>query len=571
MISRRDFLQVAAAAAAVTGLGGRLGRAAAQGALRQEDLLRFSAKGQLTLLHMADCHAQLKPNYFREPSLNLGVGQARGQLPHLAPQDFMSSFGIAPSSLEAYMLTAADFEALAKAYGRVGGMDRIATLIKAIRGERGAERVLLLDGGDALQGSFTALHTRGGDMIGAMQTLGVEATTGHWEFTLGPDRVSELFGDLTQPGTSGIPFLAGNVRDTDFDEPVFHSTRMFEKGGVSVAVIGQAFPYTPIANPRWMMPHWSFGIREEDLRRSVARARMQGAEVVVLLSHNGFDVDRKLAGRVDGIDVILTGHTHDALPEPMRIGDTLLVASGSHGKFLSRLDLEVENGRVKDFAFALIPVLADVIAPDPAMARQIAEVRAPHEAMLSTELARTEGMLYRRGTFAGTLDDLICDAVLTQRDAQIAFSPGFRWGPTLLAGQAITWDDVYNATAITYPAVYRISMTGQLIKEALEGVADNLFYPDPYLQQGGDMVRVGGIGFTVSVDAFLGARISNMHLLRTGEPIEADKEYVVAGWASVIEGTQGPPIWDVVAAHLKGRQVVSAQAARTVRFVRAGN
>ncbi len=571
MISRRDFLQVAAAAAAVTGLGGRLGRVSAQGALRQEDLLRFSAKGQLTLLHMADSHAQLKPLYFREPALNLGVGQARGQLPHLVAQDFMSSFGIQPSSLEAYMLTSADFEALAKTYGRVGGMDRIATLVNAIRGERGAERVLLLDGGDALQGSFTALHTRGADMVQVMQTLGVEATTGHWEFTLGAERVNELFGDTTHPGSSGIPFLAGNVRDTEFEDPVFHAMRMFEKGGVAVAVIGQAFPYSPIANPRWMMPHWSFGIREHDLRRSVASARRQGAEVVVLLSHNGFDVDRKLASRVEGIDVILTGHTHDALPEPMRIGETLLVASGSHGKFLSRLDLEVENGRVKDFEFALIPVLADVVAPDPTMARVIAGIRAPHEAMLSTELARTEGLLYRRGTFAGTLDDLICDAVLTQRDAQIAFSPGFRWGPTLLPGQAITWDDVYNATAITYPAVYRMSMKGWAIREMLEGVADNLFYPDPYLQQGGDMVRVGGMGFTVSVDADLGRRISNMHLLRAGDAIEADRDYVVAGWASVNEDTQGPPIWEVVGAHLKGRQVVSAQAARSVRFVRAGN
>jgi sulfur-oxidizing protein SoxB len=450
-------------------------------------------------------------------------------------------------------------------------MDRVAALVKAIGGERGAERVLLLDGGDALQGSFTAMHTRGADMVAVMRALGIEATTGHWEFTLGADRVIELFGDLRREGASGIPFLAGNVRDNDFQEPVFHSTRMFEKGGVGVAVIGQAFPYTPIANPRWMMPMWSFGIREADLRHAVAAARRKGAEVVVVLSHNGFDVDRKLAARVDGIDVILTGHTHDALPQPVRVGDTLLVASGSHGKFLSRLDLEVENGRVKDFAFALIPVLADVIAPDPDVARLIAEIRAPHEAMLSTELARTEGLLYRRGTFSGSLDDLICEALLTQRDAEIAFSPGFRWGPTLLPGQPITWDDVYNATAISYPAVYRIGMTGQAIKQALEGVADNLFYPDPYLQQGGDMVRVGGMGFTVSVDARLGARISNMHLLRTGAPIEADRDYVVAGWASVVEGTQGPPIWDVVAAHLKGRRVVSAQAARGVRFVRAGN
>jgi S-sulfosulfanyl-L-cysteine sulfohydrolase len=571
MISRREFLQVAAATAAVTGLGHRLGRAAAQGTIRQDDLLRFAPRGQLTLLHMADCHAQLKPIYHREPSLNLGVGDARGQLPHLSGADLLARFGIPPASLEAYMLTAADYEALARAYGRIGGMDRVATLVKAIRAERGAGRVLLLDGGDTLQGSYTALQSAGGDMVEIMQALGVDATTGHWEFTLGAARIAELFGTLGKSGSSGLAFLAGNVRDTDFDEPVFPSTRLVETGGVAVAVIGQAFPYTPIANPLWMIPSWSFGIREHALRTAVADARRQGAEVVVLLSHNGFDVDRKLAGRVEGIDVILTAHTHDVLPAPLQVGRTLLVASGSSGKFLSRLDLEVANGRVAGFAYALIPVLADAIAPDPAMAGLIARIRAPYEALLSTELARTDGLLYRRDTFAGTLDQLICDAVLAQRDAEIAFSPGFRWGPTLLPGQPIVWEDVYNATAITYPAVYRTAMTGAQIKDTLEAVADNLFHPDPYLQQGGDMVRVGGLGFTVEVDAALGQRIRGLELSRTGAALEADKNYMVAGWASVNAGTEGPPIWDVVAAHLKDRAVVAPPAPARVRFQRAGN
>src|SRR5262245_34416645 len=571
MISRRDFLQVAAAAAAVTGLGQGLGRAAAQGAIRQDDLLRFAPKGQLTLLHIADCHAQLKPVYHREPSLNLGVGDARGQLPHLVGADLQARFGIPPASLEAYMLTASDYEALARAYGRVGGMDRIASLVGAIRAERGAGRVLLLDGGDTLQGSYTALQSAGGDMVSVMQALGVEATTGHWEFTLGAARITELFGALGRPGVSRLAFLAGNVRDTDFEEPVFESTRLFEKGGVAVAVIGQAFPYTPIANPSWMIPNWSFGIRERALRASIAHARRQGAEVVVLLSHDGFDVDRKLAGRVEGIDVILTAHTHDALPAPLQVGRTLLVASGSSGKFVSRLDLEVTQGRVTDFAYALIPVLADAIAPDRAIADLVARIRAPHAAMLATELARTDGLLYRRDTFAGTLDQVICDALLGQRDAEIALSPGFRWGPTLPAGQAITWEDIYNATAITYPAVYRTTMKGEQIKETLEAVADNLFHPDPYLQQGGDMVRVGGLGFTVQVDASLGQRITNLHVLRTGAPIEAGKDYVVAGWASVNEGTEGPPIWDVLASHLQGHAVVTQPAPGNVSFVRAAN
>ena len=352
------------------------------------------------------------------------------------------------------------------------------------------------------------------------------------------------------------------MRDTDFADPVFHSTRLFEKGGIAVAVIGQAFPYTPIANPRWMIPAWSFGIRELEVRRAVAAARRQGAQLVVLLSHNGFDVDRKLASRVEGIDVILTAHTHDAMPDPLRVGDTLLVASGSHGKFLSRLDVEVDGGGVRDVSYGLIPVLADAITPDPDMRALIGGIRAPHEAMLKTELAHTDGMLYRRGTFAGTLDDLICDALLAQRDAEIALSPGFRWGGTLIGGEAVTWEDVYNATAITYPAAYRTPMKGETIRQILEEVADNSFNPDPYLQQGGDMVRVGGMGYTINVDAVMGSRITGLHLLGSGAPIEPEKDYVVAGWGSVNEGAEGPPIWDVVAAHLETQPAALAAAAQ---------
>jgi sulfur-oxidizing protein SoxB len=570
MITRRDFLQVAAAAAAVTGLGGGLRRAAAQGAIRQDDLLQFPAKGQLTILHMADSHAQLKPLYFREPSLNLGVGDARGRFPHITGTELLSAFAIQETSPDAYMLSADDFEAMSKTYGRVGGMDRVATLVAAIRAERGEGRVLLLDGGDALQGSYTALQTRGGDMVGVLQALGVEATTGHWEFTLGADRVTELFGDTSSPGSSGLAFLAGNVLDADFAEPVFNAVRHFEKGGIAVAVIGQAFPYTPIANPRWMMPDWSFGIRETGIRNAVAAARKQGAQLVVLLSHNGFDVDAKLAARVEGIDIILTSHTHDALPQPVRVGNTLLIASGSHGKFLSRLDIEVDRRGISDLSYRLIPVLADAITPDPDMRTLIDGIRAPYAAMLGTELAHTDGLLYRRGTFGGTLDDLICDALLSEREAQIALSPGFRWGGTLVTGQAVTWDDIYNATAITYPAAYRSTMKGEMIKLILEDVADNLFNTDPYYQQGGDMVRVGGMGYTISVDEPMGRRIANMHLLGSGDPIEPEKEYVVAGWGSVNEGVEGPPIWDVVAAHLKSRQVLSPQPRKSVKIVRAG-
>jgi sulfur-oxidizing protein SoxB len=558
MLTRRHFVQAGAAATALLGPG--MGRLAAQQRLSQEELLRFPATGQVTLLHFTDIHAQLMPVHFREPSWNLGVGEARGLVPHLTGEAFLRHYGLLPGSPAAHALTSENFAALARSYGRLGGIDRMATLVKAIRSERPG-RTLLLDGGDTWQGSYTALKTRGADMIKVMQTLGVEVMTGHWEFTYGQDRVKEAAKEL------GFPFLAGNVRDTTWEEDVFEGETMVERGGVKIAVIGQAFPYTPIANPRWMIPDWSFGINEERLRRRVAKVKADGAELIVLLSHNGFDVDRKLASRVEGIDVILTGHTHDALPEVVQIGGTLLIASGSHGKFLSRLDLEVKDKRVTNFAYRLIPVFADAIQPDPQMAAVVSEVRAPHTAELGRVLGRTESLLYRRGNFAGTFDDLICSALLAERDAEIVLSPGFRWGSSLLPGADITVEDIYNQTAITYPAVYRNEMTGAFLKEVLEDVADNLFNPDPYYQQGGDMVRAGGLGFTLDVGAPMGKRISNMRLLRNGSAIDPSRSYVVAGWASINEATQGPPVWDLVMRHIAAQKTVRVEESRSVQVL----
>jgi sulfur-oxidizing protein SoxB len=557
LITRRDFLTGLGAAGALShpGWGSE--------AIRQEDLLRFDAVGEVTLLHLTDLHAQLMPLYFREPAVNLGAGEQRGLPPHLTGAHLLAAFGIAPDSAEAYALCSDRFPGLARDYGRMGGLDRMATLVKAIRAERPG-RTLLLDGGDSWQGSYTSLQERGADMVTAMQALGVEAMTAHWEFTYGAERVLELKDRL------GFPFLCGNVKDATWGEDVFEHTAMFERGGIRLAVIGQAFPYTPIANPRWMIPDWSFGIEEDRLRARVAGARAARADLVVLLSHNGIDVDRKLAGRVAGLDVILGGHTHDAIPAPVRVGDTLIIASGSHGKFLSRLDLEVKDGGIVAWRYRLIPVFADALAPDPDMARVVAELRAPHAATLGRVLGHTETLLYRRGSFNGTFDDLICDALLAERDAEIALSPGFRWGATLLPGEPIRVEDVYNQTAITYPAAYRTEMTGAALKDVLEDVADNLFNPDPYYQQGGDMVRVGGLSYAIDIGAKIGRRISEMTLSRTGQAIASGKTYVVAGWASVNEGAEGPPVYDVVSRHIERSKVVRAPERPTVT-VRGGD
>ncbi|MEQ8398387.1 thiosulfohydrolase SoxB [Thalassobaculum sp.] len=560
MFSRREFLMAATAVTAIMGPGaaGRWSRAAAQQALTESDLLDMTPHGNVTLVHVTDIHAQLKPLYFREPSINLGVGEVAGLPPHVTGADFLKLYGIQAGTPHAYALTSDDFGALAGTYGKMGGMDRVATVIRRIRAERG-DAMLLLDGGDTWHGSYTANQTKGGDMVAVMNALAPDAMTGHWEFTYGTERVKELVDSLP------FPFLGGNIYDSEWNEPAFDAYRIVERGGVKVGIVGQAFPYTPIANPRWMFPNWSFGIRESDVAKNVAAVREEGAELVVLLSHNGFDVDRKLAGRVPGIDVILSGHTHDALPEPVTVGNTLVIASGSNGKFVSRLDLDVRDGKVQGYAYRLIPVFSDVIAADPEMTALVDTVRAPYEAELGRKLATTESLLYRRGNFNGTFDDLICQALLQERDAEIALSPGFRWGTSLLPGQAITVEDLHNACAMTYPAAYRSPMTGAFLKEILEDVADNLFNADPYYQQGGDMVRVGGMGYRIDPTAAIGNRISEMTVLKTGEPIDPAREYIVAGWASVNEATEGPPIWDVVEGYLARNPVVRLEENRSVK------
>jgi sulfur-oxidizing protein SoxB len=565
MISRRDFLQASMAASALVGASGfdNWSRLAAQQALTQDQLLQFDTFGNVSLIHITDIHAQLKPIYFREPEVNIGVGDNRGVVPHVTGADFRRLYGIEDGSPSHYALTYNDFAALARTYGKMGGMDRVATVVNAIRGDR--PDAILLDGGDTWHGSYTCYQTEGQDVVNVMNALKPDAMTFHWEFTLGQDRVREIVADL--------PFdaLGQNIFDAMWDEPAaeFKPYRFFERGGVKVAVIGQAFPYMPIANPGWMFPDYSFGIRDEHMQKMVDEVRAQGAECVVCLSHNGFDVDKKMASVVSGIDVILSGHTHDALPEPVTVGDTIVVASGSNGKFVSRVDLDIRNGRMMGFRHKLIPVFSDVIAPDPTVAGLIDDQRAPFKDQLDEVIGQTDGLLYRRGNFNGSWDDLICDALMSEREADIAMSPGVRWGPSVLPGQDITREDIWNVTSMTYGRAYRTEMTGEFLHTVLEDVGDNLFNPDPYYQQGGDMVRIGGMGYRIDVTKPQGSRISDMTLLSTGAPIDPEKSYVVAGWASVNEGTEGPQIWDVVEDHIRKQGTVTVTPNTSVKVVGA--
>ena len=549
MKSRREFLQLASITALLIG-GKSWNSVAAKQQLSQNDLLKFNSKGQVTLLHLTDLHGQLKPVYFRPPSENFGIGKFEGIPPHLVGKAFLDYFNISPKTPLAYAHTMLDYVPLAFEYGKLGGLDRTASVIKHIRAERGDDKVLLLDGGDTWQGSYTSLKTQGADMMSAMSLLKPEAMVGHWEFTLGKERLADLTGKM------GYSFLGGNVFDTEWDEPVFESTKFFEKGGVNVAVIGQHFPYTPIANPRYLVEGWSFGIRPEVIQKNIDKAKQKGAEIVVLLSHNGFDVDQKLASTLNNVDVILTGHTHDAIPKAIKIKNTLILSSGSHGKYLGRIDLKVEGGKVVDYSSNLIPIFSEVIEPDPEMSDLISKVRAPYEDECNRVIGEAETLLYRRGNFGGPWDSVICDAIIQNRDTEISLSPGFRWGTTILPGQKITIDDIYSQTAMNYPEVYRTEMSGETIKNLIEDVADNIFNPDPFFQQGGDMVRVGGLSYTCSPKNSIGERISNLAMVSTGEYIDPSKKYIVGGWGSIKPDVEGPAVFDLLEKYISEKKLI---------------
>jgi sulfur-oxidizing protein SoxB len=550
-MNRREFMQMLAVAAAS---GFALNSRSALSADNAGNFYDLPPFGNVSLLHITDCHAQLLPIYFREPNVNIGLGRSKNKPPHLVGEKMLKYFGIKPGTPEAYAFTYLDFDNAALTYGKVGGFAHLATLIKKIRASRPGS--LLLDGGDTWQGSATALWTKGQDMVDAGKLLGVDVMTGHWEFTLGAERVKHV---VDNDFKGKIDFVAQNIKTKDFGDPVFPSYAMKQINGIPVAIIGQAFPYTPIAHPRYLNPDWTFGIQDDNMQLVVNEARAKGAQVVVVLSHNGMDVDLKMATRVTGIDAILGGHTHDGVPVPSIIknagGQTLVANAGSNGKFLGVIDFDVKGGKVMDIKYKLLPVFANLIAPDAEMATLIKKVRAPYEAKLAEKLAVTEGALYRRGNFNGTFDQLILDALMEVKGADAAFSPGFRWGTSLLPGEAITLEHVMDQTAITYPQTTLNEMTGETIKAIMEDVCDNLFNADPYMQQGGDMVRVGGISYTCDLRQKIGKRINNMML--NGKALVPNKKYKVAGWAPVAEGVTGEPIWDVVTSYLRDKKVVT--------------
>jgi len=576
-ISRREFIRLMGLA----GAAGILPGSAYSATKKPDDLYEIPKFGNVCLMHMTDCHAQLNPVYFREPSVNLGIGGALGKAPHLVGEALLKQFNIQPGSVSAHAFSYLDYDRAAQQYGRVGGFAHLASLVKRLRAERGDGNSLLIDGGDTWQGSGTAYWTRGKDMVGACNMLGVDVMTGHWEFTYRDreiiENISEFNGDFVAQNVGVNDEALFDYKFSDFegfdeDEGLaFKPYTIKQIGGIRVAVIGQAFPYTPIANPQRFIPDWTFGIQDERMQTIVDQVREnEKPDLLVVLSHNGMDVDLKMASRVSGIDVIFGGHTHDGVPTPTSVnnkgGKTLVTNAGSNGKFLGVMDMDVRGGKLQDFRYRLVPIFSNMLPADAGMKAYIDQVRAPYKEKLEEKLAVAEETLYRRGNFNGTFDQVICDALRKVNDAQISLSPGFRWGTTVLPGQAITMDNVMDQTCITYPETYRREMKGSDIRAILEDVSDNLFNTDPYYQQGGDMVRVGGLDYVCEPNQSFGKRISDM-TLDDGTLVEADKRYMVAGWATVGSKSPGRPIWDVVADYLRDQKQIKIEKLNAPKLV----
>lgn len=585
-LNRREFMQVmgmAAAAGMLPGCDRKTNQGKKEAAKTSDaDVYNIPKFGNCTIMHITDCHAQLLPIYFREPNVNLGVGPAYGQPPHIVGDKLLQHYGVKPNTLASHAYSFLDFDAAAKKYGKVGGFAHLKTLVKKIRAEHGPKKTLLLDGGDTWQGSGTAYWTRGKDMVGACNLLGVDVMTGHWEFTYLDEEVlsniKDFKGDFVANNIYVKEEAAFDYEFADFEgfnpdtSNAFHPYTIKEmEGGIRVAVIGQAFPYTPIANPSRFIPHWTFGIRPGEMQATVNKVRAkEKPDVVIVISHNGMDVDLKMAADVSGIDAIFGGHTHDGMPAPTVVtnpgGKTLVTNAGSNGKFLGVMQFDVQNGKVNGFEYRLLPVFSNLLEPDAEMTAYINKVREPHLKTLREELAIAEGTMYRRGNFNGTFDQLICDALLKVNDAQISLSPGFRWGTTVLDGDVITMENVLDQTCLTYPETYARPISGEFIKEILEDVADNIFHDDPYYQQGGDMVRVAGLDYTIDPAKKKGQRIIDMRL-DDGTVVEANKEYKVAGWAQVGSKAEGPPIWDQVAEYLRAEKVARIKKFNTPKIV----
>ncbi|MFV2004277.1 MAG: thiosulfohydrolase SoxB [Gammaproteobacteria bacterium] len=558
-----------------------------------DDFYDLPMKGNVRILHTTDFHGQLQPVYFREPNVNLGVGDAYGRPPHLVGNKLLEAMNLKPDTLQSYAYTYLDFENAAKKYGKMGGFPQMKTLLDRLRKQAGGQQnTVTLDGGDLWQGSATSLWTRGVDMVEASNILGIDVMVGHWEFTYRENEV------LSNVALFKGDFIGQNVRVKEdslmddgyaklvetfdgrglYDEDVGYAFQPYvikEINGAKICIVGQAFPRTGNANPPEFFPDWSFGLREDDMIELVKQIREEEKpDAVVLLSHNGMDVDIKMAERVPGLNVVFGGHTHDGVPQPIKVKnieghDCWVTNAGSNGKFLGVMDFDIADGKIKSMNYNMLPIISDVLPADKEMQAYIDQMRSTKydeniiesrvkekyfnesrlgktfAEILDEKLAIADRLLYRRGNFMGTWDQILCNALREEYSADIAMSAGVRWGTTTLKGDWITMEDVMTQCSLTYGETYVTEMTGQNLLNILEQVADNLFDPDPYLQSGGDMVRVGGMDYTIDPSKALYERITDARL-DNGHLIEADKKYKIAGWAQVNRTPDGRLMWDVV-------------------------
>jgi sulfur-oxidizing protein SoxB len=575
-ISRRDFLQFAGALGLLSATGTNLfaGEAAKEKIknLSFSDIVDFKAKGKVSLLHICDLHAHIKPLYWREPSTLISAKNLVGTPGFICGDSFLDYYGVKEGTVDQYFDTHNDFSALAKKFGKMGGISHMKPMIDHVRKERGDKNVLLLDSGDTWQGTAVALHTKGEAIVDAQKYLGVDVMVGHWEFTYGKERVMELIEKFKGE------FISQNVIDDDpfsddFEELIFPPYTIKEVGGAKIGIIGQSFPFTSTANPKKFTEGWSFALRHESLQEYINELRNEKkVDCIVVLSHDGFSVDQELAKKVTGVDFILSGHTHDPSPKPIVVNNTVILIAGSHGKYVGRLDLDIEKGKVKDYEFKLMPVASNLIPADKKGDELIEKWYKPYNNELNEVLGTTKGLLYKRDTFYSTFDALIGEAIQTEMKSDIVFTPGYRWGTTLIPGDKILKDNVYEMTAITYPEVYTFELKGDKIAKLMEDIADNVFNENPLLQQGGDMSRLTGASYSIKISGGAGKRISEFMI--GGKPIDLKKTYLVSSWGGNLQNAgkhldekKIRPVYDVVSDYIRKKKVIDIPMESNVKVL----
>lgn len=446
------------------------------------------------------------------------------------------------------------FEGSDSNYIRAGGYPRISAYINKVRKEKD-NKVVVLDGGDTFHGTLPVVDSKGMILTSYLNEMKIDAMTAHWEFAYGPKHFSSLLNALN------YPMLAINCYDKTTDKLVFDPYLIKEVNGLKIGIIGIAATIIDKTMPQHFAEGLYFSLGNEELPGYIAELKDQDVDLVILLSHLGFPQEVKLAQEVDGIDVLLSAHTHNRVYEPALVNDTIIFQSGCHGSFLGHLDLVVENKKIVDYKHQLV-VLDESLDEDLDMKAAIEKDLEPYKEQLNKIVGRTGTDLNRSTVFESTMDNLLLQSMIDISGAELAFSNGWRYGAPIPKGD-IRENDLWNMIPVN-PPLSKVKLKGQEVWDMMEENLERTFSIDPYQQMGGYVKRVLGMNLYCKIENPYGERVQQIFV--QGQALEKDRVYHV-----VFVTSQGVPekyghdrvnldihAIDVLKEYLSKHEVVSA-------------